>query len=98
MFLETLLVPWSDSVRPAEIKIIDFGSACAEDQTVYSYIQVRISYILLLSIKVWLLQLPGMNARNFNDRGLLLLFRFSVSDAEPLLPIPRSCPWISVSF
>ncbi|PSS11869.1 Serine/threonine-protein kinase yakA [Actinidia chinensis var. chinensis] len=29
------------SVKPAEIKIIDFGSACTEDRTVYSYIQSR---------------------------------------------------------
>ncbi|XVE81529.1 hypothetical protein DITRI_Ditri15bG0071800 [Diplodiscus trichospermus] len=29
------------SVKPAEIKIIDFGSACMEDRTVYSYIQSR---------------------------------------------------------
>ncbi|CAO2832278.1 unnamed protein product [Amaranthus hypochondriacus] len=27
--------------KPAEIKIIDFGSACMEDKTVYSYIQSR---------------------------------------------------------
>ncbi|KAK0577699.1 hypothetical protein LWI29_037221 [Acer saccharum] len=29
------------SVKPAEIKIIDFGSACMDDRTVYSYIQSR---------------------------------------------------------
>ncbi|XP_010528678.1 PREDICTED: serine/threonine-protein kinase ppk15 [Tarenaya hassleriana] len=29
------------SVKPAGIKIIDFGSACMEDRTVYSYIQSR---------------------------------------------------------
>ncbi|XP_030937038.1 dual specificity protein kinase YAK1 homolog isoform X2 [Quercus lobata] len=29
------------SVKPAEIKNIDFGSACMEDRTVYSYIQSR---------------------------------------------------------
>ncbi|KAG4112445.1 hypothetical protein ERO13_D13G163000v2 [Gossypium hirsutum] len=29
------------SVKPAEIKIIDFGSACMEDRSVYSYIQSR---------------------------------------------------------
>ncbi|KAK6926220.1 Protein kinase domain [Dillenia turbinata] len=29
------------SVKPAELKIIDFGSACMEDRTVYSYIQSR---------------------------------------------------------
>uniref|UniRef100_A0A1J3JMH3 Serine/threonine-protein kinase ppk15 n=1 Tax=Noccaea caerulescens TaxID=107243 RepID=A0A1J3JMH3_NOCCA len=29
------------SVKPTEIKIIDFGSACMEDRTVYSYIQSR---------------------------------------------------------
>ncbi|KAJ6360357.1 hypothetical protein OIU77_004380 [Salix suchowensis] len=29
------------SLKPAEIKIIDFGSACMEDRTVYSYIQSR---------------------------------------------------------
>ncbi|XP_019195422.1 PREDICTED: dual specificity tyrosine-phosphorylation-regulated kinase 1B [Ipomoea nil] len=28
-------------VKPAEVKIIDFGSACMEDRTVYSYIQSR---------------------------------------------------------
>jgi hypothetical protein len=27
-------------VKPAEIKVIDFGSACEEGRTVYSYIQV----------------------------------------------------------
>uniref|UniRef100_A0A3Q7FPZ8 Protein kinase domain-containing protein n=1 Tax=Solanum lycopersicum TaxID=4081 RepID=A0A3Q7FPZ8_SOLLC len=27
--------------KPAEIKVIDFGSACMEDRTVYSYIQSR---------------------------------------------------------
>ncbi|XP_058085414.1 dual specificity protein kinase YAK1 homolog isoform X3 [Magnolia sinica] len=31
----------STSVRPPEVKIIDFGSACMEDRTVYSYIQSR---------------------------------------------------------
>ncbi|KAM6586465.1 hypothetical protein CsatA_009070 [Cannabis sativa] len=34
-----LLCP--SSVKPAEIKIIDFGSACMENRTVYSYIQSR---------------------------------------------------------
>ncbi|KAK7262736.1 hypothetical protein RJT34_30316 [Clitoria ternatea] len=29
------------SVKPAELKIIDFGSACMENRTVYSYIQSR---------------------------------------------------------
>ncbi|XP_048138332.1 dual specificity protein kinase YAK1 homolog isoform X2 [Rhodamnia argentea] len=29
------------SMKPAEIKIIDFGSACVEERTVYSYIQSR---------------------------------------------------------
>ncbi|KAG9155736.1 hypothetical protein Leryth_004003 [Lithospermum erythrorhizon] len=29
------------STKPAEIKIIDFGSACMQDRTVYSYIQSR---------------------------------------------------------
>ncbi|CAH8277152.1 unnamed protein product [Arabidopsis lyrata] len=29
------------SAKPTEIKIIDFGSACTEDKTVYSYIQSR---------------------------------------------------------
>ena len=36
------------SVKPAEIKIIDFGSACMEDRTVYSYIQVSFSTLALL--------------------------------------------------
>ncbi|KAE8077557.1 hypothetical protein FH972_016112 [Carpinus fangiana] len=31
----------ASSVKPAEVKIIDFGSACMEDRTVYSYIQSR---------------------------------------------------------
>lgn len=31
----------TSSVKPAEVKIIDFGSACMEDHTVYSYIQSR---------------------------------------------------------
>lgn len=31
------------SVKPAEVKIIDFGSACMEDRTVYSYIQVTVA-------------------------------------------------------
>ncbi|XXG43972.1 hypothetical protein AAC387_Pa01g3883 [Persea americana] len=31
----------SASVKPREIKVIDFGSACMEDRTVYSYIQSR---------------------------------------------------------
>ncbi|XXG66720.1 hypothetical protein AAC387_Pa06g0241 [Persea americana] len=36
---ENILI--STSVKPAEIKVIDFGSACMEDWTVYSYIQSR---------------------------------------------------------
>ncbi|KAI5428780.1 hypothetical protein KIW84_033691 [Lathyrus oleraceus] len=31
----------ASTVKPAEIKIIDFGSACMENSTVYSYIQSR---------------------------------------------------------
>nr|XP_012567516.1 dual specificity protein kinase YAK1 homolog isoform X2 [Cicer arietinum]XP_027186868.1 dual specificity protein kinase YAK1 homolog isoform X2 [Cicer arietinum] len=31
----------TSNVKPAEIKIIDFGSACTENRTVYSYIQGR---------------------------------------------------------
>lgn len=31
----------STSVKPPEVKIIDFGSACMENRTVYSYIQSR---------------------------------------------------------
>ncbi|KAI5419049.1 dual specificity protein kinase YAK1 homolog [Lathyrus oleraceus] len=31
----------ASTVKPAEIKIIDFGSACMENRTVYSYIQSR---------------------------------------------------------
>lgn len=37
----------SSNVKPAEIKIIDFGSACMENRTVYSYIQVYTLYSLL---------------------------------------------------
>ncbi|XP_077238594.1 dual specificity protein kinase YAK1 homolog isoform X2 [Tasmannia lanceolata] len=36
---ENILI--STSMKPPEIKIIDFGSACMEDRTVYSYIQSR---------------------------------------------------------
>ncbi|KAG1362780.1 dual specificity protein kinase YAK1 [Cocos nucifera] len=36
---ENILI--STSVKPPEIKIIDFGSACVEGQTIYSYIQSR---------------------------------------------------------
>ncbi|KAG9452914.1 hypothetical protein H6P81_005818 [Aristolochia fimbriata] len=36
---ENILI--STSLNPAEIKIIDFGSACFEHRTVYSYIQSR---------------------------------------------------------
>lgn len=37
------LMLWLDWCSPgsAEIKLIDFGSACREDRTVYSYIQVH---------------------------------------------------------
>ncbi|KAI5347380.1 hypothetical protein PRUPE_2G329600 [Prunus persica] len=49
------------SVKPAEIKIIDFGSACMEDRTVYSYIQSRyyrspevlLGYQYTTSIDMW---------------------------------------------
>uniref|UniRef100_A0A6N2L6C7 Protein kinase domain-containing protein n=1 Tax=Salix viminalis TaxID=40686 RepID=A0A6N2L6C7_SALVM len=36
---ENILLCTRNSVKPAGIKIIDFGSACMEDRTVYSYIQ-----------------------------------------------------------
>lgn len=36
---ENILI--STSLKPAEIKVIDFGSACMEKQTIYSYIQSR---------------------------------------------------------
>ena len=36
--------------KPAEIKIIDFGSACMENRTVYSYIQVIPDLHFILSI------------------------------------------------
>ncbi|XP_039030188.1 dual specificity protein kinase YAK1 homolog isoform X1 [Hibiscus syriacus] len=36
-----LLCTRNNSVKPAGIKIIDFGSACMEERTVYSYIQSR---------------------------------------------------------
>uniref|UniRef100_A0A1S3DVJ8 Dual specificity protein kinase YAK1 homolog n=2 Tax=Cicer arietinum TaxID=3827 RepID=A0A1S3DVJ8_CICAR len=38
---ENILLCTSSNVKPAEIKIIDFGSACMENRTVYSYIQSR---------------------------------------------------------
>jgi len=34
-------------VKPTEIKIIDFGSACMEDKTVYSYIQVSSCFLFI---------------------------------------------------
>lgn len=36
------------SVKPAQIKIIDFGSACMEDRTVYSYIQVPVGVMSMI--------------------------------------------------
>ncbi|KNA04206.1 hypothetical protein SOVF_201830 isoform A [Spinacia oleracea] len=49
------------SMKPAAIKIIDFGSACMEDKTVYSYIQSRyyrspevlLGYQYTTSIDMW---------------------------------------------
>ncbi|KAK9050047.1 hypothetical protein SSX86_030984 [Deinandra increscens subsp. villosa] len=38
---ENILLCTRTSVEPPEVKIIDFGSACMEDHTVYSYIQSR---------------------------------------------------------
>ncbi|XP_062119633.1 dual specificity protein kinase YAK1 homolog isoform X1 [Humulus lupulus] len=54
-----LLCP--SNVKPAEIKIIDFGSACMENRTVYSYIQSRyyrspevvLGYQYSTSIDMW---------------------------------------------
>lgn len=40
-FITLTLGFWNYSLRTAEIKLIDFGSACMEEQTVYSYIQVN---------------------------------------------------------
>ncbi|KAM1407711.1 hypothetical protein ACFX2F_002253 [Malus domestica] len=58
---ENILLCASNSVKPAEIKIIDFGSACMEDRTVYSYIQSRyyrspevlLGYQYTTSIDMW---------------------------------------------
>ncbi|KAD4584138.1 hypothetical protein E3N88_21739 [Mikania micrantha] len=38
---ENILLCTRNGVKPPEVKIIDFGSACMEDHTVYSYIQSR---------------------------------------------------------
>ncbi|KAG1355470.1 putative Rop guanine nucleotide exchange factor 14 [Cocos nucifera] len=40
---ENILI--STRVKPPEIKVIDFGSACMEGRTIYSYIQVFISFL-----------------------------------------------------
>ena len=47
------------SVKPTEIKIIDFGSACMEDRTVYSYIQVL--FLLPIYLSILLCQTKQMN-------------------------------------
>lgn len=42
-FIEpSFLLNVNTSVKPTEIKVIDFGSACMEGRTVYSYIQVSV--------------------------------------------------------
>ncbi|WOL09496.1 hypothetical protein Cni_G18249 [Canna indica] len=56
---ENILI--STSVKPTEIKVIDFGSACMEGRTVYSYIQSRyyrspevlLGYPYTTSIDMW---------------------------------------------
>ncbi|CAL9038460.1 unnamed protein product [Musa banksii] len=56
---ENILI--STSVKPTEIKVIDFGSACMEGRTVYSYIQSRyyrspevvLGYPYTSSIDMW---------------------------------------------
>lgn len=64
LFLENYsLAAWFNSVKPAEIKIIDFGSACMEDRTVYSYIQV--TYLLFLKICVLALLLIRSQSKYF---------------------------------
>ena len=65
----------SDSVKPAEIKIIDFGSACMEDRTVYSYIQVPDKYFRLCSISTFKPALQSLKCT------------ISTFIAEPVLPI-----------
>lgn len=48
--LKLLFVTHSGSLNAAEVKLIDFGSACMENRTVYSYIQVPGVCCLTVSI------------------------------------------------
>ena len=71
-------------MKPTEIKIIDFGSACMEVKTIYSYIQVLlVSYLSFYSI--------------LSNQAIELscLIHFST---ESLLQIAGSFTWVPVSF
>lgn len=67
------------------MKVIDFGSACMEGKTIYSYIQVLFEPTQqseFYAIVVF-----------YRFEVKLLLFPFS----EPLLQVSRSTSWLSVS-
>lgn len=83
------------SVKPTEIKVIDFGSACMEGRTVYSYIQV----LLLPPYKVLhaIFYLKSYRYKKYCIcvlimQGLLLCI------AESLLQVSGSSSGLSVSF
>lgn len=85
--------------KPAEIKVIDFGSACEEGRTVYSYIQV---YILIsLGQNIIRLYYASLLMLYIQDSGIFSFFSKKISACrsyliylvlflipEPLLQVP----------
>lgn len=75
------------SVKSAEIKIIDFGSACMENRTVYSYIQVYIlcreqafMIIAIVIIIIWYLHYTSylffVQSRYYRSPEVLLGYQY----------------------